>query len=75
MQNRVTPGSLISPLGACLSCSPGMSLMLADIGAARMPGPNAGFALQYRGLKGVVLLNDADHAPRGRLDAVGAGSG
>ena len=28
-----------------------------DIGAARMLGPNAGFALQYRGLKGVVLLN------------------
>ena len=28
-----------------------------DIGAARMLGPNAGFALQHRGLKGVVLLN------------------
>ena len=28
-----------------------------DIGAAGMLGPNAGFALQYRGLKGVVLLN------------------
>ena len=28
-----------------------------DIGAARMLGPNAGFALQYRGLKGVVLMN------------------
>ena len=28
-----------------------------DIGAAWMLGPNAGFALQYRGLKGVVLLN------------------
>ena len=28
-----------------------------DIGAARMLGPNAGFALQLRGLKGVVLLN------------------
>ena len=28
-----------------------------DIGAARMLGPNAGFALQYSGLKGVVLLN------------------
>ena len=27
------------------------------IGAARMLGPNAGFALQYCGLKGVVLLN------------------
>ena len=28
-----------------------------DISAARMLGPNAGFALQYRGLKRVVLLN------------------
>ena len=28
-----------------------------DIGAAGMLGPNAGFALQYRGLKGVVLQN------------------
>ena len=28
-----------------------------DIGAAGMLGPNAGFALQYCGLKGVVLLN------------------
>ena len=28
-----------------------------DIGAARMLGPNAGFAFQHRGLKGVVLLN------------------
>ena len=28
-----------------------------DIGAARMLGPNAGFALQHRGLKWVVLLN------------------
>ena len=28
-----------------------------DIGAARMLSPNAGFALQQRGLKGVVLLN------------------
>ena len=28
-----------------------------DIGAARMLGPDAGFAFQYRGLKGVVLLN------------------
>ena len=27
------------------------------IGAARMFGPNAGFALQHRGLQGVVLLN------------------
>ena len=27
------------------------------VGAARMLGPNAGFALQYRGLEGVVLLN------------------
>ena len=27
------------------------------IGAARMLGPNAGFALQRRGLEGVVLLN------------------
>ena len=27
------------------------------IGAARMLGPNAGFALHLRGLKGVVLLN------------------
>ena len=27
------------------------------IGAARMFGPNAGFALQHRGLEGVVLLN------------------
>ena len=28
-----------------------------DIGAARMLGPDAGFAFQHRGLKGVVLLN------------------
>ena len=28
-----------------------------DIGAARVLGPNAGFALQLRGLRGVVLLN------------------
>ena len=28
-----------------------------DIGAARMLGPNAGFAFQHRGLKGVVLLD------------------
>ena len=28
-----------------------------DIGAARMLGPNAGFAFQDRGLKGVVLLD------------------
>ena len=28
-----------------------------NIGAARMVGPNAGFALQYWGLDGVVLLN------------------
>ena len=28
-----------------------------DIGAARMLGPNAGLALQHRGLKWVVLLN------------------
>ena len=28
-----------------------------DISAARMLGPNAGFALQQRGLKGLVLLN------------------
>ena len=28
-----------------------------DIGAARMLGPNAGFALQHWGLEGVVLLN------------------
>ena len=28
-----------------------------DIGAAGMLGPNAGFALQQRGLKRVVLLN------------------
>ena len=28
-----------------------------DIGAAGMLGPNAGFVLQYRGLKWVVLLN------------------
>ena len=28
-----------------------------DIGAARVLGPNAGFALQYWGLEGVVLLN------------------
>ena len=28
-----------------------------DIGAARMLGPNPGFALQQRGLKWVVLLN------------------
>ena len=28
-----------------------------DIGAARVLGPNAGFALQHRGLGGVVLLN------------------
>ena len=28
-----------------------------DIGAAGMLGPNAGFSLQCRGLKGVVLLN------------------
>ena len=28
-----------------------------DIGAAGMLGPNAGFVLQYRGLKGVMLLN------------------
>ena len=27
------------------------------IGAARMLGPNAGFALQHWGLEGVVLLN------------------
>ena len=27
------------------------------IGAARMLGPNAGFALQHRGLEGMVLLN------------------
>ena len=28
-----------------------------DIGAARMLGPDAGFAFQHRGLKGVVLLD------------------
>ena len=28
-----------------------------DIGAARVLGPNAGFALQHWGLEGVVLLN------------------
>ena len=28
-----------------------------DIGAARMLGPNAGFALQLRGWKSVVLLD------------------
>ena len=28
-----------------------------DIGAARMLGPDAGFAFQNRGLKGVVLLD------------------
>ena len=28
-----------------------------DIGAARMLGPNAGFALQHWGLKWVMLLN------------------
>ena len=28
-----------------------------NIGAARMLGPNAGFTLQHRRLKGVVLLN------------------
>ncbi|AHF63030.1 hypothetical protein Syncc8109_0645 [Synechococcus sp. WH 8109] len=28
-----------------------------DIGAARMLGPNAGLALQYWGLEGMVLLN------------------
>jgi hypothetical protein len=28
-----------------------------DIGAAWMLGPNAGFAFQHRGLKGVVLLD------------------
>ena len=28
-----------------------------DIGAARMLGPNPGFALQHRGLKWVMLLN------------------
>ena len=27
------------------------------VGAARMRGPNAGFALQHWGLEGVVLLN------------------
>ena len=28
-----------------------------DVGAARMLGPDAGFAFQHRGLKGVVLLD------------------
>ena len=44
------------PLG-CWSAAGWARPQSMDIGAARMLGPDAGFAFQHRRLKGVVLLD------------------
>ena len=56
MAKTAVPPELDFSVG-CWSAAIGTRPHSMDIGAARMLGPNAGFAFQHRGLKGVVLLD------------------